>query len=81
MLQANLSLNPSALLPGASRPGKRVEARGTVEEAASFDEPVQTPMLHSVSKVGLLTVSTVMPMLGQHRYVVAMSQHRYMLVP
>ena len=55
MLQANLSLNPSALLPGASLPPRRAVAGagGTLEEAASFDEPVKIPVLQSVSKVGV----------------------------
>ena len=55
MFQANLSLNPSALLPGASLPPRRAGtgAGGTLEEAASFDDPVKIPVLQSVSKVSL----------------------------
>ena len=64
MFQANLSLNPSALLPGASLPPRRAVAGagGTLEEAASFDDPVTIPVLQSVSKVGLsfITVTSTL---------------------
>jgi len=52
ILQASLTLDPSVLLPGGSGPRKKVEPGRALEGAASFEEPVQNPVLHSVSKVG-----------------------------
>ncbi|KAK2158536.1 hypothetical protein NP493_1790g00010 [Ridgeia piscesae] len=48
--QASLTLDPSVLLPGGSGPRKKVEPGRALEGAASFEEPVQNPVLHSVSK-------------------------------
>ncbi len=46
LFQANLAINPAALLPGATRRVKEPE-----DKVVSFDEPIQAQTLHSVHKV------------------------------